>query len=90
MRCFTYGGERLSIVKWLQAWLSAPRTPLRLMVLGLILAAPSLTVGLFMDDFAHRSAFLGKGEIAELVRSPVLMFSFANVYRSWYSAASFC
>lgn len=48
------------------------------MVLGLILGAPSLGVGFFMDDFAHRSAFLGKGEIAEVVRSPLRMFAFSD------------
>jgi len=48
------------------------------MVLGLILGAPSLSVGFFMDDFAHRSAFLGMGEVADMVRSPVRMFSFSE------------
>lgn len=60
------------------SWLSAPRTPIRLVVLGLLLGAPSLGVGLFMDDFAHRAAFMGLDQIADIMRSPVLMFSFTD------------
>jgi hypothetical protein len=65
------------LIARISSWLSAPRTPLRLAILGVLLGAPSLGVGLFMDDFAHRAAHLGKGIVGDM-REPWLMFSFTD------------
>jgi len=78
MYSFALWGGNVRLVDRLKSWLRAARPPLRLTVLGFVLGAPSLGVGLFMDDIGHRSAFLGVGEMADVVRSPVRMFSFSG------------
>lgn len=65
-------------IETLKLWLSSDRAPLRLALLGLILGAPALGAGLFMDDYVHRAAFLGTGQIGEFRLTPLRMFSFTD------------
>ena len=62
----------------MKSWLSSDHAPRRLALIGLILGAPALSAGLFLDDYAHRSAFMGAGQISDFMRSPIVMFSFAD------------
>lgn len=62
----------------LERWLRGPRVPLKMAVLGLILGLPALWMGFFVDDYAHRLAFMDVPGIERLFRSPMQMFSFAT------------
>lgn len=62
----------------LKYWLSSDWAPLKLAILGVILAAPSLWVGLVLDDFAHRAAFLGTSQVSGFMVNPWLMFTFTD------------
>ncbi len=68
------------MVDRLKSWLSSDRTPVRLAVVGLILGAPALGIGLFGDDYVYKGAITGVADSARgITVSPFRLFSFMEL-----------
>ena len=60
----------------LREWLGRRHLAWHLALLGVVLCAPSLWLGLQMDDYIHRAALVGGTGFTELSNSPADLFAF--------------
>ncbi len=67
-----------SAIRFLEKVLVRPDLELYLAFLAVAVCAPSLWLGLQVDDLVHRAAILGVEEFPEVQRSPLEMFSFVS------------
>ncbi len=74
-----HAGEKRSMFQradnWLRSWLQHRFLPWHLAVLAMLLCAPSLWMGLTLDDYFHRAA-LTMQDLPQISRSPAELFVF--------------